>query len=114
MSDENGNHNQSEKIADLNDLERRLEVARDKHAGPTEFENDNSMLGMAWRISTELIVAVCLGCALGYGIDHFAGTKPIFIILGLVVGIAAGLKNTFRLVNKMEADELEKLKQQEK
>lgn len=67
------------------------------------------MLGMAWRISTELVVAVLIGCALGFGIDYFAGTGPIFIILGLILGTIAGIRNTFRLVLAMEAAEKERL-----
>jgi len=67
------------------------------------------MLGMAWRISTELVVAVFIGCALGFGVDYFANTGPIFIILGLVLGTVAGIRNTFRLVLRMEAAEKERL-----
>lgn len=109
MSDKNGNSSQSSGPSDLDNLEQRLDAARKKHAKEDQIETDNSLLGMAWRISTELVVAVCIGCALGFGIDHFAGTGPIFIILGLVLGLAAGLRNTFRLVHKMEAAELERL-----
>lgn len=108
MSDKNGNSSHTSE--DLDHLEQRLDAARKKHAKPDQIENDNSLLGMAWRISTELVVAVFIGCALGFGIDHFAGTGPIFIILGLVLGLAAGLRNTFRLVREMEAAELERLR----
>lgn len=114
MSNQNGNHTKSEAATSLDDLEKRLAAAREKHTGPAEIENDNSLLGMAWRISTELVVAVCIGCAMGYGVDKLTGTAPLFIIVGLVLGIAAGLTNTFRLVRKMDEAEKERLEQLEK
>lgn len=110
MSNQNGNHTDSD-AASLDDLEKRLAAAREKHAEPVEYENDNSLLGMAWRISTELVVAVCIGCAIGYGLDKLFNTAPIFIVLGLMLGIAAGLTNTFRLVHKMDEAEKERLQQ---
>lgn len=114
MSDNNGNSSNPQSSSNLEDLERRIDDAKARHAGEDKPEADNSLLGMAWRISTELVVAVFIGCALGYGIDYMTGKGPIFIILGLILGLAAGLRNTFRLVLKMEAAEQERLKQQGK
>lgn len=114
MSDKNGNSSNSQTSSNLDDLERRIDDAKARHEQADVIENDNSLLGMAWRISTELVVAVLIGCALGYGVDHLTGMGPIFIILGLIFGIAAGLTNTFRLVLKMEQAEQKRLKQQGK
>ena len=112
MSDTNGNSSEQSGNSNLSDLEQRLNVARKKHEDKKPVENDNSLLGMAWRISTELVVAVCVGCAFGFGIDYFAKTGPIFIILGLILGTAAGIRNTFRLVLKMDAAEQERIRRE--
>ncbi|MGJ8562076.1 MAG: AtpZ/AtpI family protein [Alphaproteobacteria bacterium] len=109
MSDTNGNSSEPTGTSNLSDLEQRLNAARQKHEDKKPSETDNSALGMAWRISTELVVAVIIGCALGFGIDYFAGTKPLFTIVGLVLGTAAGIRNTFRLVLAMEKAEEERL-----
>ncbi len=114
MSNTSGNSSNSSKTSNLDDLEQRVEDAKRRHSGKDEVNTDNSMLGMAWRISTELVVAVFIGCAIGYGIDYFAKTGPIFIILGLVLGTVAGIRNTFKLVLKMEAAEKERLEKQGK
>ncbi len=33
-------------------------------------------LGIAFRVGTEMTVATLLGAGMGYGVDHFFGTKP--------------------------------------
>ena len=114
MSDTSGNSSNSTETSKLDDLEQRVADAQRRHSSGDEIENDNSLLGMAWRISTELVVAVFIGCALGFGIDYFAGTGPWFIIIGLILGTVAGIRNTFRLVLEMEAAEKERLEKQGK
>lgn len=113
MSDSNG---QSAPIQtdDLDDLEKRLERVREKHAPASNQGADTSMLGVAWRISTELVVAVLVGCGLGLGVDTLTNTRPLFMIVGLCVGIAAGLRNVFRMVREIERKELERLAALEK
>lgn len=108
MSDKNGNSSNPQDPSKLEDLEQRIEAAKARYAGEQEIETDNSILGMAWRISTELVVTVLVGCALGLGIDTVLNTKPWFIILGLCLGTAAALRNVFRLVARMEEEEKRK------
>lgn len=112
MSDKNGNASKPSSPSSTDDLQRRIDAAKARHEGDAKDEADGSLLGMAWRISTELIIAVLIGCALGFGLDTLFDTKPVITIIGLCFGIAAGLKNTFKLVLEMEALEQEKLKQQ--
>lgn len=108
MSDKNGNSSEAQDPEKLKDLEERIAAAKSRHSGEEEIEVDNSLLGMAWRISTELVVTVLVGCALGLGIDTVLGTKPWFIILGLCLGTVAALRNVFRLVARMEEEEKRK------
>lgn len=114
MSDENGKPSQPSDMSNLDELEQRLETARKKHSGEIEVEHDNSILGMAMRISTELVVTVLVGCALGLGIDTLANTKPLFMIVGLVLGTVTALRNIFRLVARMEEAERKKLEAKNK
>jgi ATP synthase protein I len=41
-------------------------------------------------------LAVLLGAALGYGVDHLAGTSPWGFHLGYLLGLAAGMINVFK------------------
>jgi ATP synthase protein I len=47
-----------------------------------------------------LAVTVLVGGALGYLIDRWLGTSPIFTLVGLVVGIAAAVVTAISRVRK--------------
>lgn len=104
MSDEKRTSQANTSSSDLEDLERRLDAAKNRRKTPqAEQDNSGSLLGMAWRLSTELVVAVLVGAAMGYGLDYLLGTRPWFLLIGLGFGIATGLMNTFRIARKMDA-----------
>jgi len=103
MTDENGTSNSREKSSDLEQLEQRLNKAKAKHKEPEQDANNGSILGMAWRLSTELVVAVLVGAGLGYLLDRLFGTAPWILVVGLGFGFAAGIMNTLRVAEKMDA-----------
>lgn len=102
MVDQNGS-NQTPKTGDLDDLGERLKAARQKRETPVKTTDDGSLLGQAWRMSTELVVSVIVGLGLGYGIDVIFGTKPWGILLGLCLGFAAGIMTVLKTSAKMDA-----------
>jgi len=104
MSDKKRTSQLQKSSSDLEDLERRLEEVRNRHKDPQEeHDNSGSMLGMAWRLSTELVVAVLVGGAIGYGLDQLFNTRPWILIIGLMFGFAAGIMNVLRAAEKMDA-----------
>jgi len=64
-------------------------------------------LGIAFRLGTEMTVATLLGAGIGYGADHFFGTKPWGIVAGVVFGGVAGVLNVYRAAQAM-TEEIEK------
>ena len=55
--------------------------------------------GMAFRIGTEIVVAVAVGGSIGFLIDTWLDMRPWFLIVFLLLGNAAGLWNVFRITN---------------
>lgn len=105
MSDEKRTSLPTQSSSDLDDLERRLEQAKNRHKEPeTDDDNGGALLGMAWRLSTELVVAVLVGAGLGYGLDMLFGTRPWILLIGLGFGFAAGVMSVFRVAGKMDAE----------
>ena len=43
-------------------------------------------LSIAFRLGTELTVAIMIGAVMGYALDHYLSTKPWFLALGVVMG----------------------------
>ncbi len=60
----------------------------------------------AWRIFTDFVACIGCGGGLGYALDWFFNTMPIFLLLGLVFGLAAGMLTIYKLaVHDMDQNE---------
>ena len=58
-----------------------------------------SLFSIAGRASTEIIAGILFGVILGWLLDNWLKTKPIFTIIFLVIGFLAGLMNLWRFLN---------------
>ncbi len=57
-----------------------------------------SSLGVGMRVGVELVSALVVAVAIGWGLDHWLHTLPLFLIISVVLGGAAGVLNVWRLV----------------
>jgi ATP synthase protein I len=87
---------------ELRALGKRLDEAK-RQAEPRRVEAPPSSLGIAGRFATELVVAVVVGGGLGWLLDRFLGTRPIFLIVMFVLGAAAGIRNVMRAATEINA-----------
>jgi ATP synthase protein I len=56
-------------------------------------------LALASRVGLELVAATVIGAGLGYALDRWLGTRPWLLVVGVVLGAAAGVFAVYRLVN---------------
>jgi ATP synthase protein I len=86
---------------DLDQFDAKLKAARDRIEGRGEGSKkasyDDSLAGVGYRMSIELVVGICLGLGLGWLIDTQLGTKPWFMLVFMFLGLAAGIFNVVRL-----------------
>ncbi|MDR3500622.1 MAG: AtpZ/AtpI family protein [Parvibaculum sp.] len=61
-------------------------------------------MGVAFRLSTELVAGIFVGGAIGLGLDTWLGTKPLFLLIFFFLGVAAGILNVFRTAKQMTAE----------
>ena len=84
------------------DFDTRLRRAREnsgKDGRGGALVNSQTGKGMAFRIGTEIVVAVAVGGSIGFLIDTWLDMRPWFLIIFLLLGNAAGLWNVFRVVS---------------
>ncbi len=92
----------------LADIEERLRKAREKRDEVRQVEAPNSKLGIAFRLVTELMAAVIVGGAMGWGLDRILGTGPFLLIVMFMVGAAAGIFTVVRTAQQMNRDQAAK------
>jgi len=89
----------------LAEIEERLRRAREKRDDVRPIEAPNSKLGIAFRLVTELMAAVIVGGAMGWGLDRIFGTGPFLFIVMFMVGVAAGIYTVVRSAQQMNRDQ---------
>ena len=84
-------------------LEKRIETAKAAAAPRRSAQEDNHRQAqLAWRMVIELVAGLLIGFGIGYGLDTLFGTMPIFLVLFVLAGFAAGVKTMLRSAKEMQ------------
>jgi ATP synthase protein I len=86
-------------------FEQRLRAAREKQgldAPPDAARGGSGGLdGSAWRIGVrvgvEMVSALVVAVAIGWALDRWLGTRPVFLGVFVLLGGAAGVLNVWRM-----------------
>ena len=70
-------------------------------------------LSIAMRLGIEMVVATAVGSLMGYALDSFLGTKPWFLIAGVLFGGAAGSLSVYRTAMRISLEETEESNEQD-
>lgn len=55
-------------------------------------------LGMAMRVGVEMTVATLIGAVMGFALDKYLDTQPWLLLVGVLLGGAAGCLTVYRTV----------------
>ena len=82
----------------------RLQIAKDKLLKRELYNKrqNSSSIGAAFKLSTELVVAVAVGTIIGFILDNTFGTKPWLILIFFFIGVITGIVNVFRSAKNMQ------------
>jgi len=75
---------------------RREQQAHDLREQEMETQTRASNLARGFQLSGEFVAGILLGCGVGWAVDYFAGISPWGLIVGLLLGFAAGTLNVMR------------------
>lgn len=98
--------------ADLDARRRALEakldtVGRQRSAASEPSDRAASApsgLAKLFRFSAEFVSGVLAGGLIGWGVDHFAGTRPWGLIVFLPLGFATGVYNLVKAAQRGQAE----------
>ena len=86
----------------LRRLEDRLRAARADLEPAPHQETHYAQANLAWRMVIELVAGLTIGFGIGYGLDWAFGTMPVFLVLFIFAGLAAGVKTMLRSAREVQ------------
>jgi ATP synthase protein I len=88
-------------------FEDRLKTARKRQGldapetdtrAATSTSKQGSPLGLGMRVGVELVSALIVAVAIGWALDRWLHTLPLFLVIFVLLGGVAGIANVWRLV----------------
>jgi ATP synthase protein I len=90
----------------LKALEAKIAALKTPAAVKDHSEEHHSQAQLAWRMVIELVAGLGIGFGIGYGLDVLFGTLPIFMVLFIFLGLAAGVKTMMRSAKEVQEKRL--------
>ena len=78
-------------------LSKRIDVALAKKDYKKTFKDTDS-LNIYYRVGTELLAGLLIGAGLGWTIDQWFNTTPLFLLVFFLLGGVAGIYNLWRVL----------------
>lgn len=88
----------------LDDLGARLDKARAEAYPPRGGEQGSeraSGLSAGFQVATELVVAMMVAVGIGWFLDEWLETRPLFLVIFFFLGAGAGALNVYRRAQQM-------------
>lgn len=86
-----------EPLPSLDSLQSRIDALK-----PAREEPSASSTGLAMQAGVELVAGVGVGCVIGFLIDRWLGTMPVFFLICFALGTAGGWRNLMRRTRHLD------------
>ena len=95
-----GPSSEADLSAKLRHIDARLSEIRPDRAPSAKPEGrlaaDGSAMARGMKLVSEFVAGIVAGGLLGWLVDRYAGIQPFGLLIGLMFGFAAGLRNLYR------------------
>jgi ATP synthase protein I len=85
-------------------LQKRITVAGPQKQDPEDRYSAARTVGAGVLVPGMLFGCVVVGVVLGYFIDKWLGSNPWGLLVGLVIGSVAGVREMLKLLKKMQGE----------
>ncbi|GAA0284636.1 AtpZ/AtpI family protein [Rhodovulum strictum] len=95
-----------ERLKRLEDRIRALKKVEAAESGKRHQDEHYSQAQLAWRMVIELVAGLGIGFGIGYAVDLWLGTLPIFLVLFILLGFAAGVRVMMRSAAEIQRQQV--------
>ena len=88
---------------EIKEIKEKVKKLKDELKSKELKKGGSSSMGIALKMGTEFVAAVFVASFIGFHIDKWLQTTPIFIIIFFIIGSVAGILNVVRsskMINK--------------
>ncbi len=96
MGDEKA-RNDGERLAEINQRLDKLQAQQDKNDRPSRSALPEGASAIIGRVATELVAGVVVGTFVGWAIDRWLDSSPLFLLVMFFMGAFAGMMNVWRV-----------------
>ncbi len=96
---------EAKKPGSFEEFDARLGKARPEKRGVADGGEDPPPrldYGSGLQAGIEVVAGVGFGALLGWALDRWLGTMPLFLIVFFMLGAAAGVLNAYRHLRRMQ------------
>ena len=96
MNDVN-DHKDANRLADIERRLDKLQADRELKDRPSQSALPEGMAAIVGRVATELVAGVIVGTFIGWILDRWLDTSPLFLLVMFFLGAIAGMLNVWRV-----------------
>ena len=88
---------------EIKEIKEKVKKLKDELKAKELKKEGSSSMGIALKMGTEFVAAVFVASFIGFHVDKWLQTTPIFIIIFFIIGSVAGILNVVRsskMINK--------------